>query len=183
MNSNSKTKDMAEFAKNCNEQNMYAFVFNGYSGASVKVYRPGMPLKSYKTRGRKFNEVLFYAYKKLHLNDKPLVIIGRRKVDRGLGFHYCPRKNDEVTIDYKLEEGTLVTSNREGLIWTDMILGKIEDVAIAVQKAGRLAGIIGNSPQYPGSIHYWTDEHTENSIRRHNNSCSGIVTNQLESNS
>ena len=168
VNSNSKTKDMADFAKKCNEKNMYAFVFNGYSGASIKVYRPDMSVKNYKTRGKKFNEVLFYIYKKLHLNDKPLVIIGRRKVDRGLGFHYCPRKNDEITIDYKFEEGPLITSNREGLIWTDMILGRIEDKNVAVQKAGRLAGIIGNSPQYSGSIHYWTDEHTEELIRRHN---------------
>lgn len=168
INSNSKTKDMADFAKKCNEKNWYAFVFNGYSGASVKVYRPGMSVKNYKIRGKKFNEVLFYIYKKLHLNDKPLVIIGRRKVDRGLGFHYCPRKNDEITIDYKFEEGPLITSNREGLIWTDMILSRIEDKDVAVQKAGRLAGIIGNSPQYSGSIHYWTDEHTEELIRRHN---------------
>jgi hypothetical protein len=168
VNSNSKTKDMVDFAKSCNEKNMYAFVFNGYCGTSVKVYRPGMPVKNYKTRGKKFNEVLFYIYKKLHLNDKPLVIIGRRKVDRGLGFHYCPRKNDEITIDYRFEEGSLITSNKEGLIWTDMILGRIEDKDVAVQKAGRLAGIIGNSPQYSGSIHYWTDEHTEALIRRHN---------------
>jgi hypothetical protein len=166
INSNAKTSDMNEFARWCNNQGMYAFVFNGYSGASVKVYRSGMPVKSYKTKGKNFNQVLYYIYKKLHLNDKPLVIIGRRKVDRGLGFHYAPRTNDEITIDG--EEGILISQNREGLIWTDMILGKIDDKNIAVQKAGRLAGIIGNSPQYSGSIHYWTDENTEDLIRRHN---------------
>jgi hypothetical protein len=100
------------------------------------------------------------------LHDKPLIIIGRRKVDRGLGFHYCPRTNDVTSIDGS--EGVLVTQNREGLIWTDMILGKIDDKNIATQKAGRLAGIIGNSPQYPGKIHYWTNENTETLIRRHN---------------
>jgi hypothetical protein len=167
VNSNAKTSDMIEFAKWCNQQGMYALVFNGFSGTSVKIYIDGRLRETFKTRGQKFNEVLFYAYKKLGLNDKPLVIIGRRKVDRGLGFHYCPRTNVENCIEGKY--GNLITQNREGLVWTDMILGKIDDKNIATQKAGRLAGIIGNSPQYQGSIQYWTDEHTEDLVRRHNN--------------
>jgi hypothetical protein len=165
-NSNAKTDDMRQFAKWCNTKGMYALVFNGYGGASVKVYRPGYPVESHKTKGKRLNELLFYITKKLNLNDKPIIIIGRRKVDRGLGFHYCPRNNDEIQIDGTL--GQLITNNKEGLVWTDMILGRIEDKDSAVQKAGRLAGIIGNSPQYPGTIHYWTDEYTEQLIRRHN---------------
>lgn len=151
IHSNAKTVDMVLVAKLCNEKNMHALVFNGYGGASIKVYKKGHAVDTYKTSGKQFNELLFSIYKDLGLNDKPLIIIGRRKVDRGLGFHYCPR-------------GT----NEEGLIWTDMILGRIEDKNTAVQKAGRLAGIIGHSPQYPGNTHYWTDEYTENIIRRHN---------------
>ena len=166
INSNAKTEDMKQFARWCNSKGMYSLVFNGYGGASVKVYREGHPILTFKTKGKKFNEVLFYIYKKLDLNDKPLVIIGRRKVDRGLGFHYCPRTNDEIALSG--DQGDLVTKNREGLVWTDEILGRVEDKNTAVQKAGRLAGIIGNSPQYPGSTHYWTDEYTENLIRRHN---------------
>jgi hypothetical protein len=166
VNSNAKTEDMKQFARWSNSKGIHALVFNGYAGASVKVYREGFPILTFKTRGKKFNEVLFYAYKKLKLDDKPLVIIGRRKVDRGLGFHYCPRINDEITLSG--DQGDLVTRNREGIVWTDIILGRIEDKNTAVQKAGRGAGIIGNSPQYPGSTHYWTDEYTENSIRRHN---------------
>jgi hypothetical protein len=166
VNSNAKTEDMKMFAKWVNTKGMYAFVFNGYGGASVKVYRPDMPIVTYKTKGKRFGETLFYIYKKLSLNDKPLMIIGRRKVDRGLGFHYCPRTNDEKQIDGP--DGILVTRDREGLIWTDQILGRIDDKNIAAQKAGRLAGIIGNSPQYPGVTYYWTDEHTERLIRRHN---------------
>ena len=168
VNSNVRMNDMKEFANWSNEQNMNALVFNGFSGASVKVYKVGCGVRTFKTKGKKFNEVIFYIYKKLHLNDKPLVIIGRRKVDRGLGFHYCPRDDSEIQIDINQPEGILITQNREGLIWTDMILGKIEDKNVATQKAGRLAGIIGNSPQYSGSIDYWTDEHTEDKIRRHN---------------
>lgn len=167
VNSNAKTVDMRQFAKCCNnEYGMNAIVFNGYGGPSIKVYRTDFPVTFHKTKGKMFSELLFYIYKKLNLYDKPLVIIGRRKVDRGLGFHYCPRKNDTLTIEGDL--GPLISKNREGLVWTDMILGRIEDKDNAVQKAGRLAGIIGNSPQYPGETHYWTDEYTENSIRRHN---------------
>jgi hypothetical protein len=166
VNSNAKTEDMKQFAKFCNSIGMYSLVFNGYAGASVKVYNNGNVIKTHKTKGKKFNEVLFYIYKKHKLNDKPLVIIGRRKVDRGLGFHYCPRVNDEVCIEGDI--GQLITNDREGLVWTDEILGRIDDKNTAVQKAGRLAGIIGNSPQYPGETHYWTDEYTEDLIRRHN---------------
>jgi hypothetical protein len=57
----------------------------------------------------------------------------------------------------------------EGLIWTDIILGRIEDTNTAVQKAGRLAGIIGQCPQYYGKCTYWTDERTQRDILRHNN--------------
>lgn len=166
INSNSRTEEMKEFAKWANTKGMYSCVFNGYGGASVKVFKDGHLIGTHKTRGKKFNETLFYIYKKYKLCDKPIVIIGRRKVDRGLGFHYSPRTNEEIKIDGEL--GVLITKNKEGLIWTDIILGKIEDKNTAAQKAGRLAGIIGNSPQYSGTSHYWTDESTENLIRRHN---------------
>ena len=86
----------------------------------------------------------------MKMEDRPLLIIGRRKVDRGLGFHYAPRDGSE------------------GLIWTDIILGRIDDVNTAVQKAGRLAGIIAQCPQYYGKCTYWTDEHTQREILRHN---------------
>ena len=56
----------------------------------------------------------------------------------------------------------------EGLIWTDMILGRIEDVSTASQKAGRLAGIIGQCPQYNGKLHFWTDALTSRRIIMHN---------------
>jgi len=164
VNSNGSTEDMRQFATKCSSMGMYALVFNGQGSASVKVYRDGK-VESHKTKGKRLNELLFYIYKKLSLHDKPIVIIGRRKVDRGLGFHYCPRDDNEITIDGSLGK---LTTRREGLVWTDMILGKIEDKDSAVQKAGRLAGIIGNSPQYPGEIHFWTDEETEQRIRRHN---------------
>ena len=166
VNSNSKTDDMKNFAKWCNQQGMNALVFNGYGGTSVKIYKIGSSISTHKTKNSKLNELLFYIYKKYDLNDKPLLIIGRRKVDRGLGFHYAPRTNDEICIPGSM--GDLITRDKEGLIWTDEILGRITVENIASQKAGRLAGIIGFSPQYCGETHYWTDEYTENLVRTHN---------------
>jgi hypothetical protein len=166
VNSNTKTDDMKDMANWCTARGMNVIVFNGIGGTSLKVHREGMQVQPFRLKGKKLNEVLFYVYKKLGLHDKPLVVIGRRKVDRGLGFHYSPRNDDEITIEGTM--GPLVTRNREGLIFTDEILGRIEDKSVASQKAGRLAGIIGNSPQYPGTIHFWTDAFTENLIRRHN---------------
>ena len=163
INSNASIKDMTVFAKWTNSKGFYTFVFNGQG---IYLYRLDLPVEKYKIKGKRLNETLFYIYKKLNLNDKPIIILGRRKVDRGLGFHYCPRDNIELEIDGPL--GLIKTKNKDGLVWTDMILGKIDHKETAIQKAGRLAGIIGNSPQYPGQIHYWTDEYTENTIRRHN---------------
>jgi len=166
VNSNGKTAEMKDFAVWCKGRGITSLVYNGFGGTSVKVYGEGIPEKSYKTKGKRFNQLLFYLYKKLNLHTKPLMIIGRRKVDRGLGFHYCPRSAETVEIPGDL--GVLVTGGKEGLVWTDEILGKIVDKNTAVQKAGRLAGIIGDSPQYPGSITFWTDAATEKLIRDHN---------------
>jgi hypothetical protein len=49
-----------------------------------------------------------------------------------------------------------------------MILGRIDDKNTAVQKAGRLAGIVAHCPQYPGQLTWWTDERTANTIAFHN---------------
>jgi hypothetical protein len=148
VNSNAKAADMTRMAHFANSCGINAMVFNMYG---VKTYIPGAAVQTSRIKGKKFNEVLFSIYKTLKMEDKPLIIIGRRKVDRGLGFHYAPR-----------EPGT------EGLIWTDIILGKIEDANTAVQKAGRLAGIIAQCPQYYGKCTYWTDERTQRDILRHN---------------
>jgi|UniRef100_A0A6C0AGV4 hypothetical protein len=147
VNSNAKSSDMTSLARFANSRGFHALIFNMYG---IKTYISGESVQTFRTKGRRFSEVLFEVYKSLKLEDKPLLIIGRRKVDRGLGFHYAPRDGSE------------------GLIWTDIILGKIEDVHTAVQKAGRLAGIIAQCPQYYGKCTYWTDEHTQRDILRHN---------------
>lgn len=147
VNSNASAEKMKDFARKSVDMGMNAMTFN-MNG--VRLYRTGKEVERFNVRGRKFNEVLFEIYKDFGLHDKPLIIIGRRKVDRGLGFHYAPRDGSE------------------GLVWTDIVLGRIDDKATAVQKAGRGAGIIAQCPQYIGSVTYWTDEQTANTIKRHN---------------
>ena len=174
INSNPKVSDMAALARHCISLGMYAITFNQ---SGVKVYREGKVPETFATKGQRFNEVLFCVYKTLGLHDKPLVILGRRKVDRGIGFHFAPRSVDRRELRWlgnkKYPAMTVVSENGEGLIWTDMILGKVGDntasgKAMAVQKAGRLAGIIAQCPQYSGEIHFWTDDATERRIRTHN---------------
>lgn len=147
VNGGSKTASMEGFAKRRTSEGSYAITVNMHG---VTVYRPGKINERRSARGVKFGELLFNLYIELGLHDKPLYIIGRRKVDRGLGFHWTPRDGSE------------------GLVWTDMILGRIDDKNTAVQKAGRLAGIVAHCPQYPGKLTWWTDERTANSITRHN---------------
>jgi hypothetical protein len=163
VHSNARAADMTRLANELVQMGAYAMVFNMHG---VKVYRNGQSPYRQTTKGRSFNQLLFYLYKKLELHTKPLFILGRRKVDRGIGFHYAPRGNgQQVLPDWGL--GELATDGIEGLIWSDEILGRIEDKNTAVQKAGRLAGIISQCPQYH-SCTYWTDEYTWNMIVKHN---------------
>ena len=170
INGKPQTKYMNELAIWSNKKNYYALVINGAGGgrASIKLYKGGKLVHTYKLKynnlARSLNDRIYYIYKAQKLNDKPLVIIGSRKVDRGLSFHYCPRVDDEVIIEG--DDGEVITRNRDGIIFTDMILGSVENKDTAVQKGGRLAGVIGGSPQYPGKIHYWVDERTEAIVRR-----------------
>jgi hypothetical protein len=148
INGGTKTASMETCARNRVADGYYAMTVNMFG---VCVYRPGYEKKRYSTKGVRFNKLLFNIYIELKLHDKPLFIIGRRKVDRGLSFHYAP------------PDGT------DGLIWTDMILGRIDEKDTAVQKAGRLAGKVAQCPQYPGTLTWWTDEKTAHNILYHNN--------------
>jgi hypothetical protein len=175
INSNPKGNDMASLARFGNTNGFYAITFNQ---SGIRVYRPGQSVENFKIKGMRLNELLFCIYKAMGLHDKPIIIIGRRKVDRGLGFHYAPRKNsitqqfDRQVIVWKGNSnypgGEVISDDGEGLIWTDMILGRIEDTSTASQKAGRLAGIIGQCPQYNGTLYFWTDALTARRIRMHN---------------
>lgn len=142
IHSNALTSEMQDLAEKCVSMGMNALVFNMEGLALYTTSSKGdiTPL-----RGKRFNQTLFEVVATRALDQKPLVIIGRRKVDRGLSFHYAPRDGSK------------------GLIWTDMIMGEVEDLSLAVQKFGRMAGIIAHCPQYTGSCHYWS---TDNALQR-----------------
>jgi hypothetical protein len=174
INADTKSDEMAKFARSFRDR-AHVITFNMYG---VKLYNTSFPDgKLYSVRKWNLNKLLFYIYKMNHLESKPMIIIGRRKVDRGLGFHYAPRASgllvitikyihDDSKIGYK--EGVLHTDGREGLIWTDMCMGnKIEHIPTSVQKAGRGAGIIRQCPQYPGEFHYWVEDETARNIEHH----------------
>ena len=148
VNGGAKTASMETFARNRVADGHYAITVNMLG---VWVYRPGHEKKRYSTKGKRFGQLLFTIYTELGLHDRPLFIIGRRKVDRGLGFHWAPRDGSD------------------GLVWTDMILGRVDDKDTAVQKAGRLAGVVAQCPQFPGTLTWWTDEKTSRNVSHHNN--------------
>ena len=165
INSDSSKYEMTNFAKKFSDK-AYIMVFNMW-GVTLYTSRNG-GANRYPTRKQNLNRLLFYIYKNNHLNDKPLIILGRRKVDRGLGFHYAPRLLSQPITVIDGKDGILNTDGKEGLIWTDMCMGnKIEHLSTAIQKAGRGAGIIRQCPQYPGVFHYWIDETTAEHIESH----------------
>jgi hypothetical protein len=164
INSNAKGADMRDFALEVNKRGINALVFNQLG---LVVYKCGETHVRIKIKKRWFARVVFYAYKKFGLQNAPLVIIGRRKVDRGLGFTYAPRRGRQGPTEIDEGYGPIQTDGVEGLVWTDEFLGHIEDKATAVQKAGRLAAICAQCPQYPGTLTWWTDESTGNQIDHH----------------
>jgi hypothetical protein len=159
---------MKNLARELNHEGCHVMVFNQ---TGLSVYKHGETgVKRLKTKHRSFNELLFYTYKKCGLDNAPLFIVGRRKVDRGLGFHYAPRSHYGIPIKPKelvFEFGSLILDGSEGLIWTDEFLGHVENKETAIQKAGRLAGIIAQCPQYPVNLTWWTDDETASIVKRH----------------
>lgn len=165
INSNARANDMRTFAEKwCNRAHVLTFNMRGVTLYNSTNSRG----KKYSTKKQPLNRLLFYIFKMNHLHDKPLLTLGRRKVDRGLGFHYAPRSNGHRITEIVGPDGVCHTNGVEGLIWTDMIMGnKIDSKATAVQKAGRGAGIIRQCPQYTGSFTYWIDADTAQIIKRH----------------
>lgn len=137
----------------------------------VKLFVNGRPKRSKGIRGCRLNALLYWMYRKYNLHDKPLYVIGNRKVDRGLGFHFAPRKTESgefEPVSVEFESTEFVSLGGDGLIFTDEILGHVHRQETAAQKAGRCAGIIAQSPNYSGHVHYWTDSKTADLICAHN---------------
>jgi hypothetical protein len=166
LHSNPYLASIASLAKELRDK-FHVLTFNTFG---ITLYTSNGPEngKKYSARKQNLNRLLFYIYKMNGLNDKPLIVMGRRKVDRGLGFHYAPRKRGQPTKLIPGKDGDLQTDGIEGLIWTDMIMGnRIIDLSQAKQKVGRGAGIIRQCPQYPGKFTYWIDDETARVVERH----------------
>jgi hypothetical protein len=78
------------------------------------------------------------------IKSKPLLILGNRKIDRGITFHYS--SNDEYR-----------------LIWTDVMIPRIINWKRAIQVAGRGAGVINDDVK----VHYWVEETTYKRIMKY----------------
>ena len=166
VNGSSRGAEHTVFANQMNEFGFHALTFN-MSG--VKLYRSGYAPITFKTKRRRLNELLYYIYQRFGLEDRPLFIIGCRKVDRGLGFHYAPRSRQGIvpkTFVYE-EHGDITFDGLNGLVFTDMILGEVSNLSRAAQKSGRLDGIIGQCPQCPITLTWWTDDRTAEKVIRH----------------
>ncbi len=160
---------MCDFAHSLiNKFDCHVIVFNG-TGLTLFTRDTHDRVKKYSSRRENLNKKLYYIYEKNRLNDKPLFLMGRRKVNRGIGFHYAPRPHLPPTkVIVGKEDGDLNTNGIDGLIWTDMIMGnKIGDVSQATQKVGRGAGIVRHCPQYPGKFTYWIDKETSSIVDNH----------------
>ena len=164
INGNVSVADMAKFATEHSKKGFYVIVYNSSGGAGLKLYKNGSLFRNYNLKDYSVNERLFYIYKTQNLCDKPLIVIGGLKMNRGITFHYCPCKEETI----KGEDGDITTKNKEGLVFTDMISGDIGDDSNAVQKQGRPSGNIGDSPQYSGETHYWGVESTTERVINHN---------------
>lgn len=153
VNGGARKASQESFARRRNAGGANTFTINQ---DGVTLYRAGVaqPVRR-SSKGVRLSQLLFDMYKEFGLHTAPLFIIGRRKVDRGLGFHHAPPPSDE-------------NPRPEGLIWTDMILGSILDKELAAQKAGRLAGRIWYCLQCPTKLTWWTDEQTAAMVVRHN---------------
>ena len=154
----------------CNQQNAYAIVYNGLG---LSIFDKGKRIAKIKTKFKnnsiQFNQILMFIYEAYDLKDKLLFIFGNRKVNRGITFHYAPQEDTEIyiEIDGLSNFGPHKITKNNGLIWTDMILGKINDSDTANQKCGRLAGKIANCNQFK-NITFWCTSCTADIIIRKN---------------
>jgi len=161
--SNIRRNDQVKLAKSLNDYGFASMVFN--MDGIILYQQEKAPIK-YKIKHRRCSDMLYFIYKHNKLENTPLFIIGNRKVDRGIGFHAIPRIINPETPYIEYDGERIAIDGIDGLIFSDMILGRVSDPYDATQKAGRLSGIIAQCPNYHG-LTYWTDESTERKIKNH----------------
>lgn len=132
------------------------------------------------------SQTIEYLCKKHRLcQDRPLAVIGNRKMDRGITYHHAPIILEHMSdvlkstilptdiINYIME----FVEDDVGIIFTDCILGKVQNTDSAVQKAGRLAGNVGFNHEFISTLNWWSNSETINRIIKQ---CETIQLAQLE---
>ncbi len=104
--------------------------------------------ESIKCRNELIAKMYHISYPQL--KESPLFILGNKKIDRGLTFHYAP-----------------VSSESYSFILTDLIMGRIPSWRRAVQAFGRGNGVIKHRADYTGHIDYWVDPETYENVVNH----------------
>ena len=125
-------------------------ILQNESNLKVRLVNGSSDWKPWSIRKKVVRNELYNMFNELNLWSKPVALIGNKKLDRGLGYHYAP------------------PSGGKGLIWTDEIMGHIHGDASRVQKISRIHGVIGQCDDYPNQLHFWVDERTELTVRNEN---------------
>ncbi len=123
--SDSLTEEHANFATKWSSAGYHCFTFNQYG---IRLYVDGRLITSQKKKiGRVGDAVAKLITKYIINNDKPIIILGNRKVNRGLTFQ------------------THIMS------WTDMIIFGNNNISRdkLIQTAGRLCGNVGKIGDFP----------------------------------
>jgi filamentous hemagglutinin family protein len=114
------------------------------------VSEEGIKLDDVQIKSRNALIAKMYNETYVELQNAPLFILGNRKVDRGLTFHYAPIAEDSYSF-----------------ILTDLIMGRIPNWKRAVQAIGRGNGVIKHHRDFIGSLDYWVDPITIENVKRH----------------
>jgi hypothetical protein len=148
---NYRVEEQKSFANTLNGMGFHTLLYNG---DNLKLRRYNTPdwIPINLKKGKKvLRKELFRVFRDYDLWNCPAVIIGNKKMDRGIGFHHAP------------------PGGGRGLIWTDEIMGYIEGRdATKVQKLSRLNGVIAQCEDYPNELLFWTDPRTDVVVRNTN---------------
>ncbi len=145
---NLRVSSHSTLANSLKEHKIHAVLQNG-NGLKVRRHDCG-EWKTKSTSKKVLREVLYTLFNEYNLWDAPVVLIGFKKIDRGLGYHYAP------------------PSGGPGLIWTDEIMGLIDGEASRIQRVSRTHGVIAQCDDYPNELWYWIDSRTDITVRNTN---------------
>ena len=126
-------------------------ILQNENNLKVRRFDGGLSFIPWSIRKKVVRNVLYEMFNLHKLWDGPIALIGFKKIDRGLGYHYAP------------------PNGGNGLIWDNEIMGHIDGLANRVQRVSRTHGVIAQCPEYAGVLHYWIDERTELTVRNQNN--------------